>query len=966
MYRFNTLGKLEIVGLSAAEAGAILAQPKRVALLLYLALEGPSGWQRRDTLLGLLWGDLDESRARNALSQALHHLRRGLGTDTLPGTGVDLVRVNPARLPCDAVLFEALVRERKQAEALDLYRGELAPGLHVDDAPEFSQWLDLERRRLNDLAFQAAAAVAGVLEVAGDLSGAIEVLRRATGFRPEDEGTVRRLMQQLDRSGDRASALRTYEQFAGRLRDELEIEPSSETQALARGLRRPSPLPGLPRPPVAKGVTVSLPADSEAVALPAGESGPPARWWQRRTRLLLLTMIALVIGVTGGQRLLRGDRPSDGTADLVAIAPFRLAGADPALGYLREGMVDLLAAKLSGEGGPRAMDPRAILAAWRGMTGSERGDLTPEDARLVTGRMGAQRLVLGGVVGRPERMIISASLRDVPRGRELARASVEGTADSLPELVDRLAAQLLALDAGEGEQRLSGLTATSLTALRPYLAGQVAYRGGRYEAAVQEYQRALLADTNFTLAALGLAAAGVWVPAGEGARREALARAWAGRSRLKPADRAYLLALAGPRYPAEPTARERLVEWERAAAVAPDRPDIWYEYGDILFHKGALLGVGGARDLARASFERAYRLDSTYAAASLHLFELLVGDGQIERARRLSDQLLKSDSTGEHVEFVRWRIALARGDSMERAGLGERLAAMSTGSLWRIVGTAQLDGVGLGDAELAAAELRKRPSTRDERVTSIGYLAELALNRGRPREAATLVAELPPDDAARPIFDCLYGDGDSTAAAAAARALSLAERRPLARDSVQRAFQLFDRSALVQWRLWRKDTTGSRRVLEDLRAVNDGNAPWWAVGHIKVSAALIDALIAAGAGTPDAGDRLAVLDSILQLGLEVGVREPGNLASARLHELLGDPAGALAALRRREYHHRTGIPFLAARLRNEARLAAELGEEAEAGKAMRQYLALRSSPAPERAAAEDSIRSLLGQAVSRR
>lgn len=957
MYRFNTLGKLEIVGLSAAEAGAILAQPKRVALLLYLALEQPSGWQRRDTLLGLLWGDLDESRARNALSQALHHLRRGLGADALPGTGVDLVRVDSARLPCDAVVFEALAREGKQAEALELYQGELAPGLHVVDAPEFSQWLDLERRRLNDLAFQAAAGVAGVREVAGDLSRAIEVLRRATGFRPEDEGTVRRLMQLLDQSGDRASALRTYEQFANRLRSELEIEPSPETQALARDLRRPSPPPAFARAPVAEGAVLSLPD----VALPVRASVPPARWWQRRTRLLVLTLIALVIGVTGGQRLLRGDRPSDGAAYLVAIAPFRLAGADPSLGYLREGMVDLLAAKLSGEAGPRAMDPRAILAAWRGVTGTESGDLTPEDALVITGRMGARRLVLGGVVGRPERLVISASLRDVPRGRELARASVEGSADSLPELVDRLAGQLLALDAGEGEQRLSGLTATSLAALRPYLAAQVAFRGGRYGAAVEEYQRALQADSTFTLAALGLAAAGVWVPTGEAARREALARAWAGRSRLKPADRAYLVALAGPRYPAEPTARERLVAWEQAAAVAPDRPDVWYEYGDILFHKGALLGVGGARELARASFEHAYHLDSTYAAASLHLFELLVADGQIEQARRLSDQLLKSDSAGEHVDFVRWRIAQARGDSVERAGLSRHLAAMSTGSLWRIVGTAQLDGVGLGDAELAAAELRRRPSTRDERVTSIGYLAELALNRGRPRESATLVAELPPDDAARPIYDWLYGDGDSTAAAASARALSLAERRPLGRDSVQRAFQLFDRAALVTWRLWRHDTTGSRRVLQDLRAVNDGNAPWWAVGHIKVSAALIDALIAVEDGAPDAGGRLAVLDSILQLGLEVGVREPGNLASARLHELLGDPAGALAALRRREYHHRTGIPFLAGRLRNQARLSAQLGEKEEAAKAMSQYLVLRSAPASERSAAEDSIRAMLNR-----
>lgn len=952
MNRLNTLGTLELVGPNAAEAGSILAQPKRLGLLLHLALGQPAGWQRRDSLLGLLWGELEESKARNALSQALHHLRRGLGAEALPGQGVDLVRLEPELVSCDAVRFEELVKQGRFAEALALYRGDLAPGLYVDDAPEFERWLDGERRRLRGLAFQAAGAVAQSREAAADLPGAIDALRRAVELHPEDEGTLRRLMQLLDRSGDRGSALRAYEQFADRLRTELEVDPSAESQTLARELRERS-IPETPSP--ARASSASPARDRAADPSPAVPAIPVAR---RRSRAGVFTLLLLaIIVVAGGQRLLRGgDAPNDGTTDLIAIAPFRLAGADPSLSYLREGMVDLLAAKLSGDQGPRAMDPRAILAAWRGVSGAENGDLTPEDALTITGRMGARRLVLGGVVGRPDRLMISASLRTVPRGRELARASVEGPADSLPEMVDRLAAQLLALDAGEGEQRLSGLTATSLSALRPYLAGQVAYRAGRYEAAVQEYQRALVADSNFTLAALGLAAAGVWVATGEAARRAALAKAWDGRDRLKPADRAYLMALAGLRYPAEPTARERLDAWERAASIAPDRPDVWYEYGDILFHKGALLGIGGARDLARSSFERAFRLDSTYAAASQHLFELLIADGDTARALRLGRQLLQSDTTAEQVDFLRWRMAVSPGQPAGDPESVRRLDSMSYGSLWRIIGTAQLDGVGLDDADRAAAELVRRPSTVEQRSVSVGYLAELALNRGRPREAARLVSELPPDDAARPLIDALYADGDSTAALATARTLSLGEKRPLARDSVQSAFQLFNRCALVEWRLWRGDTSGSRQVLADLSQVTDANSPWWAVGHIKVCAALIDALIATEARDADAGGKLAVLDSVLQLGLEVGVREPGNLASARLHQKLGDQAGALAALRRREYHHRTGIPFLAARLRDEARLASQLGEQEEAGRAMQQYLLLRNAPAPERAAVEDSIR----------
>ena len=38
-------------------------------------------------------------------------------------------------------------------------------------------------------------------------------------------------------------------------------------------------------------------------------------------------------------------------AKVVAVAPFRVSGADPSLSYLRAGMVDLLAAKLGGTAG---------------------------------------------------------------------------------------------------------------------------------------------------------------------------------------------------------------------------------------------------------------------------------------------------------------------------------------------------------------------------------------------------------------------------------------------------------------------------------------------------------------------------------------------------------------------------------------------------------------------------------------
>ncbi|HJQ10839.1 MAG TPA: hypothetical protein VJ840_07380, partial [Gemmatimonadaceae bacterium] len=82
MIRLRTLGALDLRDAEGHECRGLLSQPKRVALLVYLALAS-SASQRRDVLLALFWPELDEEHARNALSQAVHFLRRSLGEHTV-------------------------------------------------------------------------------------------------------------------------------------------------------------------------------------------------------------------------------------------------------------------------------------------------------------------------------------------------------------------------------------------------------------------------------------------------------------------------------------------------------------------------------------------------------------------------------------------------------------------------------------------------------------------------------------------------------------------------------------------------------------------------------------------------------------------------------------------------------------------------------------------------------------------
>ncbi|HEX9105893.1 MAG TPA: BTAD domain-containing putative transcriptional regulator, partial [Longimicrobiales bacterium] len=262
------------------DVGAVLTQPKRLALLLYLALARPQRFQRRDALLALFWPELDEARARNALSQSLSFLRRGLPAGLLQTRGAEEVGVDPAGLRCDVLDFERALEAQRWAEALDLYRGELLAGFHVADAPGFESWLELERERLRELAAGAAWSLARQRIAGAELMLAERAGQQALRLVPTDESAVREFIRALAGAGDRAAALRFYEKFKGILAEELEVEPAPETAAVVAAIRAgdigPAPssgeaATGMARVPAANGTTgeaASAPSAPTSTAAP--------------------------------------------------------------------------------------------------------------------------------------------------------------------------------------------------------------------------------------------------------------------------------------------------------------------------------------------------------------------------------------------------------------------------------------------------------------------------------------------------------------------------------------------------------------------------------------------------------------------------------------------------------------------------------------------------------------------------
>jgi len=713
---------------------------------------------------------------------------------------------------------------------------------------------------------------------------------------------------------------------------------------------------------------VDVRATLESLATPgAGTVVSPTVRRRRAARRAVGVTVAVALTLVGtavAYSRRQAERPPVDEG-LVAVAPFRVASRDASLRYLREGMLDLLSAKLTGTTGPRSADPRSLLTAWRRAAGADSADLSRARALEVAEALGAGQLLIGDVTGDSSHITLQAVLVRVRDGRALAPAKVEGDPDSLPKLVDMLTAQLLTTDAGE-DDRLATLTSMSLPALRSFLNGQWLYRRGRYRDAAQAYSAAVDLDTTFALAALRLASASNWfgVP---GLREKGLRLAWAGRERLDPRDRALLDATAGPNYPSASSYLDIMKAKERYVTLAPDRADAWFELGDGLFHFGAVVGYADSYTRAADAFKRALTLDSTYAPAAEHLLLIEAHQGDTGSVRQLGQHFLAIDPASENADGVRWRMAVALGDSASLAAITRRRDTLTPISAHTMAHMSQLDAVDLDRAQRVADAAVENARAAGDKYAALVSAHDLALNRGRP--SAAVVATARSRDVAvtsarvylrERIRDALYWDGDSTAAVAAARELERTAFGAAPEKPADRYAQLVDLCNVELWRAGHGDSRTVAGSVARLRRVSASSEDAGITPFAHACATLLDAVAATSSGCADAPVAVAKLDSMLRTGPGGFVQDAGNLMLARLKERRGDVRGALAAVRRRETFLTRPL-YLSTFLREEGRLAALAGENDAAIEAYRHYLTLRAAPEPPLRSEVEYVRDELGK-----
>lgn len=668
--------------------------------LLALLATAPSRTLSRSKLVGYLWPESTEKKARNRLNTSVHQIRSEAGEDVLVSVGDDL-RLNTDAVSCDVCRFEAAIEAGDHATAVALYVGPFLDGFHLGDSPPFEKWLDGTRDRLRRNHLDALESLATVHAERGDSEAAARCWRERAEADPYDSRVTKRLMRALAEAGNRPAALRVARRHARRLEEEFGTEPDPEIRELADRLRgapdEPAGTGGVPdvdhpgspgaeREGTGPGVT----DEAGDEGLPVEEvEGPlaPEDWLPSRLALGAFVAIGLLAAAAvAGWYLVGGGESTASSADrTVAVLPFETEGPG-ASSFVTEGIFGAVLTRLSTLSDLTVVSPT---------TGRDLGSMDRPLAEAAR-ELGINWIVTGDVVEDADGVEVDARLVDARtdeqvwtesyRGERTAEAVFGIQSDITGEVVAALQAELTP----EEERRLQEPPTENSAAYELYLQAReldrppVRLTEGRVDQIVDLHRRALELDPEFAEAWAWLADAYV-------------VRAWAGQG-LNWADSAVSAV-------------------RRALELDPDLAAAYAQLGD------AYWAMGRAPDTIIQAYRKALELRPNDRESANNLLTFLARRGRLaEKMEALETMHRTSPGDATPIAMMVETNAFLGRDSVARAWLAhgrERGHELLETELWLAL-------VHLGDLERANRVLEAFATVSSEEDLLARYRAALA------------------------------------------------------------------------------------------------------------------------------------------------------------------------------------------------------------------------------------------------
>jgi DNA-binding SARP family transcriptional activator/TolB-like protein len=667
--RIQTLGGLAVFD-GPLPLGGNAQQPRRLAILAVLARSGDRG-VNRDRLATLLWGEIEEERARRNLNQALYALRHELGSeDAILGTRE--LRLNPELIEVDLHGFETARASGAIEEAGRLYGGPFLGDFHLPGVPAFAHWAEEERAGLE-------ADYRGVLEAAAtaatardDRGAAVLWWRRLAALDPTDQRAAQGLMRALVAAGDAPGALRHAEIFHQLRRDELELAPEPAVEALAERIRRgeEAPTPAVKLAPQSQ-TTGSGPSTIPAPAAPSSTLptpssqllAPRSKLLAPSSKLLALLVAILIIGLLVWRGMHRSAAPAG--PPRVAVLPFENLG-DSGDAYFAGGVTDEVRGKLAAIPG---LEVVASMSSNDYQPGSRR---LPEVARelrvnyLLVGKIRWLRgpAGLSRVRVSPELIRLDSGAAPTTRWQQPIDAALTDVFAVQADIASKVADALGVVLGDSTRRELTVKPTESLAAYDEFLKGEAASQGMKADQAglrraIVYYQRAVSLDSTFAQAWAQLSRARSSLYS-NGIADRALAdsaRAAAERARaLRPNDPLVYLALGDFFSSVNPIDNDRAAaEYEHGLRLAPDDVE--------LLSAAATTGARLDRweqNLRR--LERALRLDPRSPTVARRVATMNVFLRHYDAADSAADRAIALAPTSLQMVLTKLLVTLGRGD----------------------------------------------------------------------------------------------------------------------------------------------------------------------------------------------------------------------------------------------------------------------------------------------------------------
>ncbi|MGZ3611556.1 MAG: AAA family ATPase, partial [Ktedonobacteraceae bacterium] len=242
---------------------------KAMAILTYLVAEGRKF--SREKITTLFWPESDIARGRGSLRLTLTYLRETLNEKAVSLSSPDSPHLIIKRdslgfnfaseyeLDLD-ILDSAYKYARTHAgsegprgngrktvlaqfqRAIHVYRGDFLDGFSLEDAPDFEDWLRLQRESWHRRMGTVFDCFSQFQIDGGETVDAIDSTTLWKSHDPFNEVTYQRLMQLYFTLGERNAALEIYNSCREMMAKEFGTEPTDETKTLAERIRA-KPLP---------------------------------------------------------------------------------------------------------------------------------------------------------------------------------------------------------------------------------------------------------------------------------------------------------------------------------------------------------------------------------------------------------------------------------------------------------------------------------------------------------------------------------------------------------------------------------------------------------------------------------------------------------------------------------------------------------------------------------------------------